>query len=89
MRGLSPLEAIQRRACVTHSTSIVKLEVDTVQAALSSWMVGAPCFSCVLCYRTHTITFFAFATCKQFYFTDWVIGRAAFVSSPVPGLANV
>ena len=28
--GLSPLEAVQRRAWVTASTSIVKLEVETV-----------------------------------------------------------
>ena len=40
---LSPLEAIQRRAWVTASTSIVKLEVETVWAALSSWTVVAPC----------------------------------------------
>ena len=40
---LSPLETIQRRAWVTASTSIVKLEVETVEAALSSWMVLAPC----------------------------------------------
>ena len=42
---LSPLEAIQRRAWVTASTSIVKLEVETVLAALSSWMVVAPCLT--------------------------------------------
>ena len=42
---LSPLEAIQRRAWVTASTSIVKLEVETVQAALSSWMVVTPCLT--------------------------------------------
>ena len=43
MCGLSLPEAIQWRAWVTASTSIVKLEVGTVQAALSSWMVVAPC----------------------------------------------
>ena len=32
---LSPLEAVQRREWVTASTSIVKLEVETVQAALA------------------------------------------------------
>ena len=42
---LSPLEAIQRRAWVTASISIVKLEVETVWAALSSWMVVAPCWT--------------------------------------------
>ena len=35
-------EEIQRRAGVTASTSLVKLEVGTVWAALSSWMVVAP-----------------------------------------------
>ena len=35
-------EEIQRRAWVTASTSLVKLEVGTVRAALSSWMVVAP-----------------------------------------------
>ena len=35
---LSLLEAIQRRAWMTASTSIFKLEVETVQALLSSWM---------------------------------------------------
>ena len=39
---LSPLEAIQRRAWVTASTSIVKLEVETVHVALSSLMVVPP-----------------------------------------------
>ena len=42
---LSLLEAIQRREWVTVSTSIVKLEVEIVQAALSSWMVVAPCLT--------------------------------------------
>ena len=42
---LSPLEGIQRRARVTASTSIVKLEVETVSAAMSSWMVVAPCLT--------------------------------------------
>ena len=42
---LSPLETIQRRAWVTASTSIVKLEVETVSAALHSWMVVAPCLT--------------------------------------------
>ena len=36
----SDLEAIQRRAWMTASTSIVKLEV-----ALSSWTVVAPCLT--------------------------------------------
>jgi len=35
MCGLSPLEAIQWMAGVTASTSIVKMEVETVKAALS------------------------------------------------------
>ena len=39
---LSPLEAVQRREWVIASTSIVKLEVETEKAALSSWMVVAP-----------------------------------------------
>ena len=30
---------------MTVSTSIVKLEVEIVQAALSSWMVVAPCLT--------------------------------------------
>ena len=42
---LSPLEAIQWRAQVTASTSIVKLEAETIQAALSSWMVASPCLT--------------------------------------------
>ena len=49
MRGrvcLSPLETIQRTACETASISTVKLEVETVEtAALSSWMVVAPCLT--------------------------------------------
>ena len=40
---LSPLEAIQWRAWATASTSTVKLEVETLQAAPSSWMVVACC----------------------------------------------
>ena len=39
---LSPLEAIQWRAWVTASSSIVKLEVETVHVALSSLMVVPP-----------------------------------------------
>jgi len=42
---LSLLEAIQRREWVTVSTSIVKLEVEIVQAALCSWMVVEPCLT--------------------------------------------
>ena len=34
-----------RKTWVTTSTSIVKLEVETVQAALASWMVVAPCLT--------------------------------------------
>ena len=35
---LSSLDEIRRRAWATASTSIVKLEVEIAQAALSSWM---------------------------------------------------
>ena len=42
---LSSLEPIQRKVWVTVSTSIVKLEVEIVQAALSSWMVVAHCLT--------------------------------------------
>ena len=42
---LSPLEAIQWRIWVTASASIVKLDFETVQAALSSWMVVTPCLT--------------------------------------------
>ena len=42
MRGLSPLTAIQWRAWATASSCIVKVEVEIVWAALSSWMVVAP-----------------------------------------------
>ena len=42
---LSPLEAIQRRAWMAASNSTVKLEVETVKAALSSRMVVAPCLT--------------------------------------------
>ena len=45
MCGLSLLEAIQWKAWVPASTSIVKLGVETVQAALSLWMVVAPCLT--------------------------------------------
>ena len=45
MCGLSPLEAIQRRPRVTASTSIVQLEVKTVEAAMSSWILVAPCLT--------------------------------------------
>ena len=47
MVWLSPLEANQRRAWVTASTSIVKLEFFflTVYAAVSSWMVVTPCWT--------------------------------------------
>ena len=40
---LSTLKAIQQRPCVTASISIVMLDVETLQAALSLWMVIAPC----------------------------------------------
>ena len=42
---LPPLETIQQRAWVTAATSIVKLDADTVYAAMSSWMVAAPCLT--------------------------------------------
>ena len=42
---LSPLEAVQWRAGATASTSIIKLEVETVKDVLYSWMVVAPCLT--------------------------------------------
>ena len=42
---LSPFKATQGRAWVPASTTIVKLEVETVEAALSSWMVVTPCLT--------------------------------------------
>jgi len=42
---LSPPEEKRWRAWVTSSMSIVKLKVETVQAALSSWMVVASCLT--------------------------------------------
>ena len=42
---LSPLEAFQQRAWMTASTSTVRLEVETILAALSSWIVVAPCLT--------------------------------------------
>ena len=38
MCSLSPLEAIQRRVWVTVSTSIVKLEVETVETGCTVFM---------------------------------------------------
>ena len=42
---LSALEAVQRKAWMTASSSAVKLEAETVKAALFSWMVVSPCLS--------------------------------------------
>ena len=44
---LSPLEAIQRRAWLTASTSVVKLEVETVCAA--SYVLGDFVFGVCVC----------------------------------------
>ena len=41
---LSVFEAIQLEHCVIASISIVKLDVVILWAALSSWMVVAPCW---------------------------------------------
>ena len=51
----SPVEAIHQRAWVTVSTSIVKLVVETILAALSSVMVVAPC----LTVKPHPYWYFA------------------------------
>ena len=47
MVRLSPLEAIQRRAWLTASTSVVKLEVETVCAA--SYVLGDFVFGVCVC----------------------------------------